>query len=65
MQHVLMGLNPERGPAFLSDLDNVLVFLPIFEEDLEHLQPVIEHFREASLKLSPQSVTLFASELSI
>ena len=43
MQRVLMGLNPDQGPDFVSVyLDDILVFSEMFEEHLEHLQQVVE-----------------------
>ena len=43
MQRVLMGLNPEEGPDFVSVyLDDVLVFSETLEGHLRHLCSVIE-----------------------
>ena len=43
MQRVLMGLNPEEGPSFVSVyLDDVIVYLETLEDHLKHLQRVIE-----------------------
>ena len=54
MQRVLMGLNPDQGPGFVSVyLDDILVFSEIFEEHLEHLQHVIQRLLGAGLKLKP------------
>ena len=54
MQKVLMGLNPEEGPHFVSVyLDDVIVFSDTFETHLEHLQQVLLHFQAAELKLKP------------
>jgi len=54
MQRVLMGINPEGGPEFVSVyLDDVLVFSETLEGHLEHLRTVIEHLAAAGLKLKP------------
>ena len=54
MQRVLMGLNPDQGPDFVSVyLDDILVFSETFEKHLEHLQQVIERLTVAGLKLKP------------
>ena len=52
MQHVLMGLNPAKGPDFVSVyIDDVLVFSRTLKEHLEHLRLVIQPLAEANLKL--------------
>jgi len=54
MQKVLMGLNPEDGPDFVSVyLDNVLIFSDTFEAHLVHLRQVLQRFQTAGLKLKP------------
>ena len=54
MQRVLMGLNPEEGPSFVSVyLDDVIVYSETLEDHLKHLQRVIERFMKAGLKLKP------------
>ena len=51
MQHVLMGVNPAKGPDFVSlCIDDVLVFSRTL---LEHLRLVIQRLSEANLKLKP------------
>ena len=43
MQKVLMGLNPESGPDFVSVyIDDILVFSSSLEEHIHHLQFVLE-----------------------
>ena len=54
MQRVLMGLNLDNGPDFVSVyIDDVLVFSRTFEEHLKHLKLVIQRLRDAGLKLKP------------
>ena len=54
MQKVLMGLNPEEGPDFVSVyLDDVLIFSNTFEAHLDHLRRVLQRFQTAGLKLKP------------
>ena len=54
MQRVLMGLNPDEGPSFVSVyLDDVIVFSETLEDHLEHLRKVMERFWTAGLKLKP------------
>ena len=54
MQQVLMGLNPESGPDFVSVyIDDILVFSRTFEEHLQHLQQVIRRLMQVGLKLKP------------
>ena len=54
MQRVLMGLNPDEGPSFVSVyLDDVIVFSETLEDHLEHLRKVMERFVKPELKLKP------------
>ena len=54
MQRVLIGLNPEEGPSFVSVyLDDVIVYSETLEDHLKHLQRVIERFMKTGLKLKP------------
>ena len=54
MQQVLMGLNPEDGPDFVSVyIDDVLVFSKTLEEHLHHLEMVLKRIIEVGLKLKP------------
>ena len=54
MQRVLMGLNPDKGPSFVSVyLDDVIVFSETLEDHLEHLRKVMKRFVKAGLKLKP------------
>ena len=53
MQRLLMGMNPESGPDFVTVyIDDVLVFSPTLDEHLVHLQVVIRRINEAGLKLN-------------
>ena len=52
MQQVLMGLNPEEGPDFVSVyIDDILIFSETLEDHLQHLECVIERLEVAGLKL--------------
>ena len=64
MQRVLMGLNPDQGPDFVSIyLDDILVFSVTFEEHLEHIQQVIERLTVAGLKLKPSKCHFICQEV--
>lgn len=52
MQRVLMGLNPDDGPDFVSVyIDDVIVFSETLDEHMEHLDLVLSRLTEANLKL--------------
>ena len=62
MQRVLMGLNPEEGPSFVSVyLDDVIVYSETLEDHLKHLQRVMERFMKAGLKLKTWQITTQAT----
>ena len=64
MQRVLMGLNPEEGPDFVSVyLDDVLVFSETLEGHLRHLCSVIERLAAAGLKLKPSKCHFIREEV--
>ena len=64
MQKILMGLNPEEGPDFVSVyLDDVIVFSDTFETHLEHLQQVLQRFQAAGLKLKPSKCHLICQKV--
>ena len=64
MQRLLMGLNPEAGPDFVTVyIDDVLVFSPTLEEHLIHLQAVIRRIEEAGLKLKPSKCRFVCKEV--
>ncbi|KAL5515979.1 hypothetical protein EMCRGX_G001235 [Ephydatia muelleri] len=64
MQKVLMGLNPENGPDFVSVyIDNILVFLSSLEEHIHHLQLVLEQIITANLKLKPSKCRFVREEV--
>ena len=45
MQRVLMGLNPDEGPSFISVyLDDIIIYSETLEAHLEHLQLVLQCF---------------------
>ena len=54
MQQVLMGLNPDDAPNFVSVyIDNILIFSRTLQEHIEHLEKVPSRLVEAGLKLKP------------
>ena len=54
MQHVLSGLNPDKGPDFVAVyIDDILIFSQTMEEHLCHLHLVLEQLQSAGLKLKP------------
>ena len=64
MQRVLIGLNPDQGPDFVSVyLDDILVFSETFEKHLEHLQQVIERLTAAGLELKPSKCPFICQEV--
>ena len=64
MQRVLMGLNAEDGPDFVTIyIDDVLVFSCTLEEHLEHLCRVIERLQEVGQKLKPTKCQFIHEEV--
>ena len=54
MQRVLMGLNPDEGPSFVSVyLDDIIIYSETLEAHLEHLPLVLRRFDKDGLKLKP------------
>ena len=54
MQRVIIGLNPEEGPDFVSAyIDDILTFSRSWSEHMIHLRKVLERLVEAGLKLQP------------
>ena len=54
MQKLLTGLNPVKGPDFVSVyVDDVLIFSETLEEHIRHLQLVLDKLKGAGLKLKP------------
>ena len=60
MQNTLGELNLTYCIIYLDD---VIVYGSTEEEHLEHLQIVLEHFREFNLKLKPSKCSFFQSEI--
>lgn len=64
MQRVLMDLNPEDGPAFVSTyIDDVLVFSSTFEEHLIHISHVLDRLIQVRLKLKPSKCHFICREV--
>ena len=64
MQRLLMGLNPESGPDFVTVyIDDILMFSPTLDEHLVHLQVVIRRINEAGLKLKPSKCWFVCQEV--
>ena len=64
MQQVLMGLNPEDGPDFVSVyIDDILVFSKTLEEHLLHLERVLKRIIDVGLKLKPAKCQFFRQEV--
>ena len=64
MQRVLPGLNPEDGNDFVvAYLDDILIFSPILQEHLSHLETVIDRLREVNLKLKPSKCKFVMEEV--
>ena len=54
MQQVLLGLNPEDGPDFISVyIDDTLVFSETLEDHMKHLSIVMNRLIEVGLNLKP------------
>ena len=52
MEQVVIGLNPESGPDFVSAyIDDILIFSPTLEDHLKHLRLVFDRLEEVGLKL--------------
>ncbi len=61
---VLMPLNPEEGPDFVSVyIDDVLIFSESLEDRVEHLWLVIERLVQAGLKLKPSKCNFVLQEV--
>ena len=64
MQQVVMCLNPDDGPDFVSVyLDDILVFSESLSDHLRHLQRVIVRLMDVGLKLKPAKCHFARSEL--
>ena len=64
MQQVVMCLNPDDGPDFISVyLDDILVFSESLSDHLRHLQRVIVRLMDVGLKLKPAKCHFARSEL--
>ena len=64
MQQVLMGLNPDSGPSFVSAyIDDILIFSTTLEVHLEHLRLVLQRLCEVGLKLKPSKCRFVRKEV--
>lgn len=63
-QKVLMSLNPDSGPDFVSVyIDDISVFSSCLEEHIHHLQLVLERIITANLKLKPSKCRFVREEV--
>lgn len=54
MQRVLHGLNPEDGNQFVAAyLNDILIFSETLQDDLTHMQSVIDRMKSVNLKVKP------------
>ena len=64
MQHVISGLNPTDGKAFVAvNLDDILVFSSALSDHLDHLQKVLNRLRSVNLKLKPSKCKFVCREV--
>ena len=62
MQRVLMNLNPDQGPDFVSVyIDDILVFSRTRSEHTEHLKKVIQRLIEVGLKFKTYQVSFHST----
>ena len=63
-QHLMQNTLGELNLTYyVIYLDDVIIFGHTEEEHLEHLQVVLEHFREFNLKLKPSKCSFFQTEI--
>ena len=63
-QHIMQNTLGELNLTYcIIYLDDVIVFGRTEQEHLEHLQIVLEHFREFNLKLKPSKCSFFQTEI--
>ena len=64
MQRVLLGLNPDNAPAFVSVyIDDILIYSRTLAEHMEHLRTVLNRLIEVSLKLKPSKCQFLQPEV--
>ena len=64
VQEVLLGLNPDDGPEFVSAyIDDIIIFSRTLKEHMSHLRLVINHLVEAGLKLNPEKCRFIRQEV--
>ena len=65
MQRVLMNLNPDQGPDFVSVyIDDILVFSRTLSEHTEHLKEILQRLIEVGLKLKPTKCHFIRQEVN-
>ena len=63
MQQILLSINPENGPKFVTAyIDDLLVFSSILAEHLDHLRLILAKLRDVGLKLNPNKCCFIRKE---
>ena len=64
MQQVLMGLNPEDAPDFVSVyIDDILIFSRSLQEHIDHLEKVLSRLVKVGVKLKPSKCQFIREEV--
>ena len=64
MQQILLNVNPENGPEFVTVyIDDLLVFSSTLPEHLHHLRLILAKLRDVGLKLNPNNCCFIRKEV--